>query len=75
MDTERAALTRQALAGLASLENLGTGAPLVARAGAPAVLARLSAADLEAIVASLAILLEGMRRLDASAEDGGAGVD
>ena len=65
-------LVRQALTGLASLEELGAGVPPTAGPCAVAALARLSVADLEALAASLAILLDGARRLDAGAEDGSA---
>ena len=71
METERAALVQQALAGVASLEWLGPGALAGALGGSSVALARLSAAELEAVAASLALLLDGARRL--SAEESGAG--
>jgi hypothetical protein len=64
METERAALTRQALAGLAPLEGLADGVPAGAPDSAMAAPARLSGAELEAVAAGLAILLDAVRRLD-----------
>ena len=73
METERAMLVRQVLAGVALLDDLADGGSDGAAAGALRVLERLTAADLEAVAASLAILVDGARRLAPPAEDGNLG--
>jgi hypothetical protein len=73
MEIERAALVDQAVAGVASLERLGAELLPAASRRAPAALARLSTAELATVAASLAILLDGARRLDERANHGRAG--
>lgn len=72
METERATLVQQVLAGIASLDGLDDAALSGAASGVPPALARLSTAELEAVAVSLAILVEGAHHLE-SAEDGGRG--
>jgi hypothetical protein len=73
MDTERSMLVWQIAAGVAALDRLASGAAAGAPGDDAPGLARLSTADLEAVVASLASLVQGARRWAPPAGDGHLG--
>ena len=71
MESERAALVRQAMDTLASLDRLPDTLTEQSSRDPGMLPARLSAAELRAIVASLAILVDAARAMERPADDGG----